>query len=70
MTAATPSPAGPVLPLLAKKLRKLAKDVLKLKISDFRNPEKLLADKDEIAASLEQIAAMCDGTATRTGPTG
>lgn len=55
------SPAMPTLPLMAKKLRKAAKDVRSLNLNTFRNPEKLLADKDEIAAELEQLADMVSG---------
>ena len=61
MTAAAPSQAGPVLPLLAKKLRKAAKDVRSLNLNTHRNPEALLADKDEIAVELEQLADMVSG---------
>lgn len=63
MSAATPSQAGPVLPLLAKKLRKAAKDVRSLNLSTFRDAEKRLADKDEIAVELEQLADMISGRA-------
>lgn len=61
--ADTPSPAMPTLPLMAKKLRKAAKDVRSLNLNTFRSPEKLPADKDEIAVELEQLADMVSGRA-------
>jgi hypothetical protein len=61
----TPTPAGPVdaLPVLARKSRKLAKDVRSISTGYGRNPEKRLLQKDEVAVELEKLADMVSGGA-------
>lgn len=51
-------------PIVAKQLRQLAKDVRRISTHYGVSPERLLADKDEIANRLNDIARMLDGGAS------
>jgi hypothetical protein len=57
--AVTPSASGPVLPLMAKRLRQLARQVENIGVGG--NPEKILARKSEVVAELEELAGMVSG---------
>lgn len=53
------SSAGPVLPLMAKRLRRLAKQVERIGVGG--NPERVLTSKSEIVAELEKLANLVSG---------